>query len=75
MTVTESTDIVEAVHWLSDNPDHSFSSVHWQLDANFSHDFSHRSFQRWVNESYNPGILRLVADWVDHMENEGKVLR
>ena len=46
MTVTENTDIVEAVHWLSDNPDYSFSSIHWQLDANFSDDFSHRSFAR-----------------------------
>jgi putative peptide-modifying radical SAM enzyme len=74
MTVTESTDIVEAVHWLSDNPDYSFSSIHWQLDANFSNDFSHRSFADWVNENYNPGIIRLVTDWVDHMESEGKVL-
>ncbi|HZK30257.1 MAG TPA: TIGR04084 family radical SAM/SPASM domain-containing protein [Methanoregula sp.] len=74
MTVTESTDIVGAVHWLSDNPDYSFSSIHWQLDANFSHDFSHRSFTRWVNDSYNPGIFRLVKDWVDHMENTGEVL-
>jgi uncharacterized protein len=75
MTVNESTDIADAVHWLSDNPDYSFSSIHWQLDANFSNDFSHRRFAEWVNEIYNPGILRLVADWVDHMEKEGEVLR
>jgi putative peptide-modifying radical SAM enzyme len=75
MTVNESTDIADAVHWLADNPDYSFSSIHWQLDANFSNDFSHRRFTEWVNKSYNPGILRLVADWVDHMENEGNVLR
>jgi len=75
MTVNESTDIADAVHWLADNPDYSFSSIHWQLDANFSDDFSHRRFTEWVNKSYNPGILRLVADWVDHMENEGNVLR
>lgn len=74
MTVNESTDIVGAVHWLSDNPDYSFSSIHWQLDANFSDDFSHRRFSDWVKKSYNPGILRLVIDWVNHMENEGKVL-
>jgi len=74
MTVNESTDIADAVHWLADNPDYSFSSIHWQLDANFSDDFSHRWFGDWVVESYNPGILRLVADWVDHMENEGEVL-
>jgi putative peptide-modifying radical SAM enzyme len=75
MTVTESTDILNAVHWLSDNPDYSFSSIHWQLDANFSDDFSDRQFTEWVNESYNPGIISLVTDWVDHMEREGEVQR
>ena len=75
MTVTESTDIVDAVHWLSDNPDYTFPSIHWQLDANFANDFSHRRFSDWVTGSYNPGILNLVADWVDHMEQEGEVLR
>jgi putative peptide-modifying radical SAM enzyme len=75
MTVNESTDIADAVHWLADNPDYSFSSIHWQLDANFSNDFSHRRFAEWVNEIYNPGILRLVEDWVDHMEIEGEVQR
>jgi len=75
MTVTESTDIADAVHWLADNQDYSFSSIHWQLDANFTDDFSHRRFGDWVSESYNPGILRLVEDWVGHMENEGRVLR
>jgi sulfatase maturation enzyme AslB (radical SAM superfamily) len=44
MTVNESTDIADAVHWLADNPDYSFSSIHWQLDANFADDFSHRRF-------------------------------
>ena len=75
MTVTERTDIVDAVHWLSDNPDYSFSSIHWQLDANFADDFSHREFENWVNRSYNPGIIELVKDWVDCMENEGMVKR
>jgi uncharacterized protein len=75
MTVNENSDIADAVHWLSDNQDYSFSSIHWQLDANFTRDFSHRRFAEWVSKSYNPGILRLVTDWVDHMENEGKVLR
>jgi len=74
MTVNESSDIADGVNWLSDNPDYSFSSIHWQLDANFTHDFSHRRFDEWIRKSYNPGILSLVTDWVDHMENEGKVL-
>jgi uncharacterized protein len=75
MTVNESSDIADGVHWLADNPDFSFSSIHWQLDANFADDFSHRRFAEWVSENYNPGILRLVEDWVDLMENEGRVLR
>ena len=74
MTVNERTDIVDAVHWLSENPDYSFSSIHWQLDANFADDFSHRQFADWVARSYNPGIIRLVKDWVDHMEKRGEVL-
>jgi putative peptide-modifying radical SAM enzyme len=74
MTVNESTDIADAVHWLADNPDYSFSSIHWQLDANFADDFSHRQFAGWVKENYNPGIVRLIKEWVDHMEKEGEVL-
>ncbi|MDD5142256.1 TIGR04084 family radical SAM/SPASM domain-containing protein [Methanoregula sp.] len=75
MTVTEKTDIVDAVHWLADNPDFPFSSIHWQLDANFAGDFSRRQFAAWAAGSYNPGIRSLVQDWVDHMETHGEVLR
>jgi uncharacterized protein len=75
MTVTEDTDIVNAVSYIADNPDHSFSSIHWQLDANFSNDFSRRSFVSWVNEQYNPGIRTLVNTWVDTMAEQGRVPR
>jgi putative peptide-modifying radical SAM enzyme len=75
MTVTEHTEITDDVRWLSKNPDNAFSSIHWQLDANFAGDFTKRRFAEWVSESYNPGIRMLVNDWVDHMENSGKVLR
>ena len=75
MTVTERTDIVEAVHHLASNPDYSFSSIHWQIDANFAGDFSLRRFREWARDSYNPGIRALVDDWVDHMATEGEVLR
>jgi uncharacterized protein len=75
MTVTERTDIVEAVHHLASNPDHSFSSIHWQIDANFAGDFSLRRFQEWARDCYNPGIRILVDDWVDHMEKDGEVQR
>jgi putative peptide-modifying radical SAM enzyme len=75
MTVTERTDIVEAVHHLASNPDYSFSSIHWQIDANFTGDFSLRRFHDWARDCYNPGIQMLVDDWVNHMETEGEVLR
>ena len=75
MTATERTDIVDAVHHLASNPDYSFSSIHWQIDANFAGDFSFRRFQEWARDSYNPGIHTLVNDWVDHMATEGEVLR
>lgn len=75
MTVTEKTDIADAVRYLADNPDHSFSSIHWQIDANFAGDFSHRPFAAWVKNSYNPGIRNLAADWVDRMEREGRVMK
>jgi uncharacterized protein len=75
MTVTERTDILEAVHHLASNPDYSFSSIHWQVDANFAGDFSLRTFQKWARDNYNPGIRTLVDDWVNHMAAEGEVLR
>ena len=75
MTVTERTDIVEAVHHLACNPDYSFPSIHWQVDANFAGDFFLRRFGEWARDCYNPGVRMLVDDWVDHMETEGEVLR
>ena len=75
MTVTERTDIVEAVRHLADTPCDPFSSIHWQIDANFAGDFSRRRFGDWAAGSYNPGIRTLVGDWVDLMESEGIVAR
>ncbi|MDI6720181.1 MAG: TIGR04084 family radical SAM/SPASM domain-containing protein [Methanomicrobiales archaeon] len=75
MTVAEQTDIHSAVRALACSHDFSFSSIHWQLDANFSRDFEARDFGTWAQESYNPGIRRLVRDWVDAMRREGKVPR
>ena len=75
MTVTEETDIEEAVTGLADNEDFSFSSIHWQIDANFWNDYGMRDFGRWAEESYNPGIRHLVRRWVDLMHRDGRVLR
>jgi uncharacterized protein len=76
MTLMEETDIHENVKWLLNNPDHSFSSIHWQLDAGFwQNDFHKRNFTEWIENNYNPQLRRLVEFWVDTMETEGKVLR
>jgi uncharacterized protein len=75
MTVTERTDIYDAVSFLSDNEDFCFSSIHWQIDANFANDFQTRHFEEWVGRSYNPGITRLARLWLDLMKESGKVLR
>jgi putative peptide-modifying radical SAM enzyme len=75
MTVTERTDIYDAVSFLSDNEDFCFSSIHWQIDANFANDFQTRHFEEWVERSYNPGITRLARLWLDLMKKSGNVLR
>ena len=75
MTVTEDTDIVEAVCYLTENDRFSFPAVHWQMDANFWNDYHIRNFATWVTESYNPGIRSLVELWVEEMREGGRVLR
>jgi uncharacterized protein len=76
MTLMEETDIYENVKWLLNNPDYSFSAIHWQLDAGFwKNDFHKRDFKKWVQNSYNPQLRRLVDYWIKIMEIEGKVLR
>lgn len=75
MTVGEDMDIHDAVAFLSSNRDHSFSSIHWQMDAEFAGDAGIRSFKRWLNRSYNPGIRRLIKKWVEMMETGEGVAR
>lgn len=76
MTVMEETDIFKQVKWLVNNEEFRFSSIHWQLDAGFwKNDFANRQFERWVEESYNPGVKQLVQYWVDYMERSGRVLK
>lgn len=75
MTVDEQTDIERSVGYLANNDDHAFSAIHWQIDANFWQDFGRRDFVAWADQSYNPGIRRLVGAWVDEMAKNGRVLR
>jgi putative peptide-modifying radical SAM enzyme len=73
MTVDEDTDIYHAVLHLATLKENPFSSIHWQMDANFSGGYNKRHFSDWVNESYNPGITALARYWVDQMKQTGKV--
>ena len=66
MTVAEDTDIYESVTHLSKY----FTSIHWQMDANFSGDYSRRNYSQWM-VSYNRGIHKLVSEWVDRIETTG----
>jgi putative peptide-modifying radical SAM enzyme len=76
MTVMEQTDLYKQVTWLLDNPEFSFSSVHWQLNAGFwGNDFSRRNFEQWSETSYVPGLKRLTQFWVDQMETGGIVIK
>lgn len=68
MTAAEDTDIFESVTHLSNY----FSSIHWQIDADFTGDFSKRHFAEW-SRSYNEGIIRLVKEWTDRIESTGIV--
>ncbi len=76
VTVMEQTDIYKQIRWLLDNPEFSFSSVHWQLNAGFwGNDYARRDFKRWSQESYVPGVDQLSRFWVNHMEEKSEVLR
>jgi uncharacterized protein len=75
MTISEGTGIAGAVRYLAGNPDFSFSSIHWQLDADFSPENAWNDFRSWIRDDYNPGILNLIRYWVEVMKTSGKVLR
>jgi len=76
VTVMEKTDIYKQVRWLLENPDFSFTSVHWQLNAGFwGNDYQRRNFEEWTQNSYIPGVKALIKFWVDTMEQRGQVLK
>jgi uncharacterized protein len=75
MTVPVGTDIYHMVRYLFRNADHSFSSLHWQLDADFSGEGEQEEIRSWIEEQYNPGIRALIRDWVEEMRQTGSVWR
>ncbi len=76
MTIMEQTDIEKQVKYLLNNPDFSFTSIHWQLNAGFwGNDYQRRNFEEWTKTSYIPGVERLVHFWVDQIQDKGTVLK
>ena len=72
MAVSEQSDIYRDVRHLIDLRNPSFDNVHWQLNVVWDAEDNWQDFDTWVNDVYNPGISRLVEDWVRKME-EGVV--
>ncbi|MFW9833402.1 MAG: TIGR04084 family radical SAM/SPASM domain-containing protein [Candidatus Thorarchaeota archaeon] len=68
MAVSEQSDIYRDVRHLLDMRDPSFDHVHWQLNVVWDAEDNWQDFDEWVNRSYNPGISRLVEEWVEKME-------
>ena len=72
MAVSEQSDIYRDVRHLLDLQDPRFQHVHWQLNVVWDADGNWKDFDRWVKTSYNPGITRLVNEWMGRM-HEGFV--
>jgi uncharacterized protein len=76
MTIMEQTDVERQVKWLLNNPEFSFTSIHWQLNAGFwGNDYQRRNFEEWAKTSYVPGVAALADFWVDQMKQKGLVLK
>lgn len=74
MTVDETSDIYENVTHLYNNEDFSFSSVHWQVDAQFwKSDYKQRNFKAWSINEYNPKIKKLIDWWLNQIKTTNKV--
>ena len=67
MAVSQQSDIYRDVRHLLDLQKPAFQHVHWQLNAVWSAEGNWSDFDQWVAKSYNPGITRLVRNWVERM--------
>jgi putative peptide-modifying radical SAM enzyme len=69
MAVSEQSDIYREVRHLVELRDPSFDHVHWQLNVVWDAEGNWHDFDEWLNNSYNPGISRLVDEWVTAMRS------
>jgi len=65
MTVTEDSDIYRDVRHLLDLG--LFDHVHWQLSLVWVERDSWRDLWGWLENSYFPGLKRLLKDWINSM--------
>ncbi|MFW6233465.1 MAG: TIGR04084 family radical SAM/SPASM domain-containing protein [Nanoarchaeota archaeon] len=76
MTVDEKSNIYKNVTHLYDNLDYSFSSIHWQIDAQFfQEDYKARNFKYWLDNDYKPNLKKLIFWWLEIIKNTKKVPR
>jgi len=76
MTVPVNTGIEEQVKHLLYNDEHPFTSIHWQIDAQFwEKDYDEHLFEKWVIREYNPQVRNLIDFWKKYIEKHGKVLK
>lgn len=73
MTVSEKSDVYSDVTHLLTLKNPSFDHVHWQLDVIWSRDGEWHNFDEWVRESYNPGISKLVDEWCETIQRDGRI--
>ena len=69
MSISHHADIYRDVMYLLS----IFPLVHWQLDMVWSALWELPEFSLWVQESYFPGIRKLVEEWVESIE-KGRIL-
>jgi len=67
MTISTKSDIYRDVHDLISLKNPSFDHIHWQLDVIWNDKKQWGDFENWVNESYNPGITKLINEWIEEM--------
>ncbi|TFG27612.1 TIGR04084 family radical SAM/SPASM domain-containing protein [Candidatus Thorarchaeota archaeon] len=69
MAVSQESDIYRDVTHLLNLRNPVFHHVHWQLNVIWDAEGNWQDFDKWVEESYNPGITRLIEDWIEKMED------
>ncbi len=72
MAVSEDSDIYSDVCHLINLKNPTFNNVHWQLNVVWDAEDNWTDFDKWLEDSYNPGISRLATEWVTRMR-EGKI--